>query len=56
MERGCSLLNAPLFTLKFITVLKSRVDRKRHFSVKRVAVEEGTAPFNYGVISVRFKF
>ena len=31
-ERGCSLLIAPLFTLKFFTVLKRRVERKSQTS------------------------
>ena len=35
-ERGCSLLNAPLFRLKFFTILKSRFERKSQTLAQRV--------------------
>jgi len=50
------LIKAPLFTLKFFTVLKSRVKRKSQALVKEQGVDEEAAPFIYEVIFVRFKF
>ena len=35
-EKGCFLINTPLFTLKFFTVLKSRVERKSQTLAQRV--------------------
>jgi hypothetical protein len=38
-KRDCTLLNAPLFTLKFFIVLKSRVVKKElNFTVKSGAL------------------
>jgi len=45
-----------LFTLKFFTVLKSRVERKSQTLRKDRDVDEEAAPFIYEEISVRFKF
>ena len=55
-ERGCPLLNTPLFTLKFFIALKSRVARKNQTLAQGVGCGGGKAPFIYGVISVRFNF
>jgi hypothetical protein len=56
VERGCPLLNASLFTLKFLIVIKKQsCEKVKLYCIER-GVEEGIAPFIYGIISVRFKF
>ena len=49
-------MNAPLFTLKFFTVLKNRVKRKSQTLAQDRGIDEETAAFIYEVISIRFMF
>ena len=53
-ERGCPILNTPLFTQKVFIVSKVKVIERVKLWPK--SVEEGTSPLIYGIIFVRFIF